>query len=313
MPELFSGPTTDFLTKASNNVIAEELRRVFQDYYGFPPPDAEVRSWRDSLRALSGAIRLGGFLDHGMLLEYQLPLSSKRLDAMITGEGHDGRPAAVIVELKQWDDVEPSLVPECVGVRYGGRIQDKLHPSAQVGQYCQYLADVHTSFHPGGIKLDACSFLHDFIHDEGSELLSTRHANILGVYPLFAGDRVDDLVQYLTDRIGGGKGFQILRTVRDGRYQPHKKYSTTRAHEGARARLRASGRADGRSIPRARQRLLRARPRVRGQEDPAGEHQGSAVRRRDCALGAPWQRSARGDSLGFVLHESDARGWMRLN
>lgn len=223
MPELYSGTTSDFLTKSSQNQIADELRTAFFAYYGFEPGDPEKRSWRNSLRALEGAIRLGEFTDHGLFLEYQLPLSSKRLDAMITGDGHDGRPAAVIVELKQWDSAEPSDVPECVGIRYNGRIHDKLHPSAQAGQYKQYLADAHESFHSGGVRLDACSFLHDFIYDEGSELYSPRHANILGVYPLFAGDRVDDLVEYLDDRIGGGKGLQILRTIRHGRYRPHKK------------------------------------------------------------------------------------------
>jgi uncharacterized protein len=223
MPELYHGPTTDFLEKSQQNRIAEELRGAFFEYYGYEPPDSERRAWRNSLRALEGAIRLGGFTDHGLLLEYQLPLSSRRLDAMLTGRGHDGDPAAVIAELKQWDHVESSEVPECVGVRYGGRIRDVLHPSAQVGQYRQYLVDAHTSFHPGGVRLDACSYLHDFLFDEGSELLSHRHANLLGVYPLFAGDRVDDLVQYLDDRIGGGRGQQILRTVREGRYRPHKK------------------------------------------------------------------------------------------
>lgn len=223
MPQLYSGTTTDFLEKESQNRIATALRDAFFGFYGYQPPDSEQRSWRNSLRALAGAIRLGDFRDHGLFLEYQLPLSSKRLDAMITGEDPDGRPSAVIVELKQWDDALPSEVPECVGVHYGGRIRDVLHPSAQAGQYCQYLTDSHTAFHSGEVRLAACSYLHDFVWDQASELFAPRHAKILGVYPLFAGDRIDDLVEFLGDRVGGGKGLAILRRVRDGRYRPHKK------------------------------------------------------------------------------------------
>jgi len=232
MPELYSGPTTEFLRHSEQNRIAETLRAAFFEQFGFNPSPSEQRSWRNSLRALEGAVRMGGFTDHGLLLEYQLPLSSRRLDAMITGgtpggEDQAGAPSAVIVELKQWDAVEPSEVPECVGVRYGGRIRDMLHPSAQVGQYCGYLADVHTGFHPapegGGVRLDACSYLHDFQHNPASELLSERHAALLGRFPLFAGDRVDDLVGYLDQRVGGGDGLRILRTIREGRYQPHKR------------------------------------------------------------------------------------------
>ena len=232
MPQLFAGPTPEFLCHSEQNRIAETLRTAFFEQFGFNPSSSEQRSWRNSLRALEGAVRMGGFTDHGLLLEYQLPLSSRRLDAMITGgapreSDQAGESSAVIVELKQWDDVEPSDVPECVGVRYGGRIRDVLHPSAQVGQYRGYLADVHTGFHPvpegGGVQLDACSYLHDFLHDPASELLSARHAPLLGRFPLFAGDRVDDLVGYLDRRVGGGDGLRILRTIREGRYRPHKR------------------------------------------------------------------------------------------
>jgi uncharacterized protein len=223
MPELYSGPTTAFIAEVERNRIAETLRQAWFNARGFEPSDSEVRSWRNSLKALANAVRAAGLRDHGILLEYQLPMSSLRLDAMLTGTDRDGRPGAVIVELKQWDDAAPSPVPECVGVAYGGKLRDVLHPSAQVGQYARYLADTHTAFHDGAIRLGACAFLHDFLHDEGSELLDARHANLLGVFPLFAGDRVDELVAFLDDRLGAGGGLPVLRDVREGRYRPHKK------------------------------------------------------------------------------------------
>ncbi len=222
--ELYWGPTSTFVEHTKHNEIADRLRSAFFDHYGWNPPESEVRSWRNSLRALSNAIELGGLLDHGVLLEYQLPLTSKRLDAMITGHDRDGRAAAVIVELKQWsDDVQPSRVEDMVTVRYGHGLKETLHPSAQVGQYQQYLADAHETFHEGEVLLRACSYLHDFRHDEQSELLAARHANTLGIYPLFAGDRVTELVQFLDDHLGDGRGLGVLRSVREGRYRPHKK------------------------------------------------------------------------------------------
>lgn len=223
MTQLYQGPTTDFVEQATQNRIAETLRQAFFSYSGFEPSPSEMRSWRNSLRALANAVSSARLDDHGILLEFQLPMSSRRIDALITGHGHEGRPSAVIVELKQWDDVEPSDVPECVGVRYGGRIRDALHPSAQAGSYRQYLADSHAAFTEEGLRLDACAFLHDFIFDEQSELLADRHRDLLGVYPLFAGDRVSDLVDFLSDRLGGGGGMAVLPVVRDGRYRPHKK------------------------------------------------------------------------------------------
>jgi uncharacterized protein len=223
MAQLWCGPTTGFCEEVTQGRIAEVLRQAWFDDRGFEPSASEQRSWRNSLRALGNAVRLAGLTDHGILLEYQLPLSSLRIDAVLTGTDRDGRAAAVIVELKQWDDALPSTVPECVGVTYGGKVRDKLHPSAQAQQYRLYLADTHSAFHDGAIRLGACAFLHDFIHDEGSELLADRHANLLGVYPLFAGDRIDELVAFLDDRLGAGGGLPVLEAVRSGTYRPAKK------------------------------------------------------------------------------------------
>jgi uncharacterized protein len=220
---LWAGPTTKFVQQASQNTIAETLRAEFERLRGFQPSTSELRSWRNSLRALANAVELSNLRDHGIALELQVPLSSCRIDALLTGTDDGGQERAVIVELKQWDDASASTVPECVGVMYGGRIRDVLHPSAQAGQYRTYLADTHSAFHDGAIGLSACSFLHDFVHDPASELLSNRHADILGVYPLFAGDRVTELVEFLRDKLSAGGGLPVLDRVVRGGYRAHKR------------------------------------------------------------------------------------------
>ncbi len=223
MAELYWGTTGDFVEQATQNTIAAALRTAFFNAYGYNPSPSEMRSWSNSLKALANALRYGGFLDHGIFLEFQLPLSSLRLDALITGHDHDGQPGSVLVELKQWDRVELSDVPDCVGVMYGGKLRDQLHPSAQARQYRLYLEDTHTAFHDGLVGLRACSFLHDFMHDDESEFYDRRYANLLGATPLFAGDRLDELITFLDDRLGGGSGLAVLHTVREGRYRPHRK------------------------------------------------------------------------------------------
>ena len=223
MVQLWAGPTTEFVEKASQNTIAETLRAEFERLRGFQPSPSELRSWRNSLRALANAVERAGLRDHGICLELQVPLSSCRIDALLTGKDEHGRERAVIVELKQWDDALASLVPECVGVMYGGRIRDVLHPSAQAGQYRTYMTDTHSAFHDGAIGLSACSFLHDFVHDPTSELLSERHADLLGVYPLFAGDRVTELIDFLWDKLGAGGGLPVLDRVVRGGYRAHKR------------------------------------------------------------------------------------------
>ena len=103
---------------------------------------SEVRSWDASLAALAADLERAGLGGVEVLAEYQLPLSSKRVDVVLAGE-HPRRagPSYVVVELKQWTHAslfedEPELV---VQPTYGPR--PVLHPVAQVRGYVEYLLD----------------------------------------------------------------------------------------------------------------------------------------------------------------------------
>lgn len=159
------------------------------------------------------------------MLEYQLPQSSKRLDCMLTGRDEAKSDRAVIVELKQWGECEDSDGEREVLTWVGGAKRDVLHPSAQVGQYRDYLADVHTAFYegPSPIGLKACAYLHNYHYDEDDILFSSKFADLLEGTPVFAGDRVDDLATYLNSDLAAGDGLPVLRRVEQSKYRPTKK------------------------------------------------------------------------------------------
>jgi hypothetical protein len=110
-----------------------------------------------------------------------------------------------------------------VTVFLGGRLRETLHPSVQVGQYRQYLADTHEAFADEGVGLRAASYLHNFMHDSQSELYAPRHANALALNPLFAGDQVSDLAEWLQADLSGGNGILVLESILHGKYKPNKK------------------------------------------------------------------------------------------
>ena len=99
-----------------------------------------------------------------ILLEYQLPLSSRRLDCMVCGYDKNDKPNSVIVELKQWDGCSDAEGDNEVLTWLGGTEREVLHPAVQVGQYKMYLEDTHPAFYEPSnkIKLNACSYLHNY-------------------------------------------------------------------------------------------------------------------------------------------------------
>jgi len=222
---LYSGMSEQFIQDTIHNRIAEKLKDAFFRQYRYRPSPSEVGSWRNSLRAVSQVFDDAGLRDHGVILEYQLPLTSKRLDCMICGHDDDDRDAAVVIELKQWESCMPTDGDNLVCTRLGGAERDVLHPSAQVGQYQQYLEDTHTAFHekPEPIRVRSCAYLHNYTAEPDDVLFDGKFSSLLTRYPTFTADDVDPLKDYLSEQIRGGDGHPVLRRIEQSRYRPSKK------------------------------------------------------------------------------------------
>jgi hypothetical protein len=222
---LYSGPSPHFIRDTTHNQIAEKLKAAFFEHYRFEPSTGEINAWRNSLRAIAGVFVEGNLQDHGVLLEYQLPLTSMRLDCMVTGRDHERRDNAVIVELKQWDRAEEAIGEKLVTTWLGGAKREVLHPSAQVGQYHMYLEDTHTAFHEGGrpVQLSSCSYLHNYLAIDDDVLFIEAFQPLLEKSPVFTADDAGKLKDFLTTHLDAGEGMEVLRRVEESPYRPCKK------------------------------------------------------------------------------------------
>jgi hypothetical protein len=221
---LYSGMSPEFLQDSVRNQIADKLSAAFFNYYRYRPSPQEINSWRNSLRAMAQIVDHAHLNDHGILLEYQLPLSSKRLDCMVCGQSGDSVDNAVIVELKQWDKCGTSETDLLVSTWVGGRQRDILHPAVQVAQYHQYLADTHTAFHEERpVQLSSCSYLHNYSKTAGDALFAPKFASILESSPVFDADGALLLSNYLKRHVGRGKGRSVLDRVEGSKYRPSRK------------------------------------------------------------------------------------------
>lgn len=222
--ELYAGSLQEFVTDTLQNEIATKLDTAFFAYNGFHPSDAEIRSWRSSLRAVKDVFEYSGFEDHGILLEYQLPLTSKRLDCMICGRDKDGKDNSVIIELKQWETAQVSEVSDHVITWVAGANRDVLHPSVQVGQYKLYLEDNHTAFfEKDPVALHACSYVHNYVPTDQDALYAKQYATYLNDYPLYCERDIKALSEFLRNKLDQGNGMPVLKRIQDSKYGPSKR------------------------------------------------------------------------------------------
>lgn len=222
---LYSGTSNQFIEDNVQNQIAEKLKISFFEYFRYNPPSSEIASWRNSLRSISQVFQYSNLMDHGVIIEYQLPISSKRLDCIICGKDGAHKENAVIIELKQWEKCEEATGDNEVCTWIGGGNRDVLHPSVQVGQYKMYLEDMHTAFYEGNnpIILNACAYLHNYNLSENDLLFSTKFKEVISNYPLFTADDVNKLKGFLTEKLRLGEGIEVLKKIEESKFRPSKK------------------------------------------------------------------------------------------
>lgn len=221
--QLYSSTSNQFILDTIENRIAEKLKSSFFSHFRYNPAPSEVRSWQNSLSRLCNVLQYASLTDQGISLEYQLPRTSKRLDCMITGVNDKAAANAVIIELKQWEDISTSDIEDCVETYVGGGVREVLHPSRQVGNYQEYLEDCHTAFNSGAVTLSSCSYLHNLQFAPQNPLFDYRYSSILDKYPLFTGDQTQELSDFLKGNVGRGNGQEILKTILQSKYKASKK------------------------------------------------------------------------------------------
>jgi uncharacterized protein len=145
--------------------IAEQLRMS-----GHGVGQAERRSWERSLPVLAQDLLDAGLDKVEILVEYQLPLTSMRIDAVLAGvHPKTGRDSFVVVELKQWSAVTSfDESSRLVSVDHVQR--PRLHPGVQVAGYCDYLVDFLGALHAEPNSVAGVVYLHNAL-DAGVDIL----------------------------------------------------------------------------------------------------------------------------------------------
>ena len=217
--DLWNGPIDEFVDIATGGGFGALLEQQFVRYHRADPSEAEVNSWNRSLTALACSVKPVGQKSIGILVEYHLPLSERRIDAMFFGRDNRGD-HSVLVELKQWDAV--SLVDDfSENVLVG--VQEHVHPSQQALDYAGFLNDIHSDYSTGDVTVKPCSYCHNATVAAEETLREGRFARLLDRSPLFASAQLGQFAGFIDQEVGGGNGMSILRRVRAGRFQPSPK------------------------------------------------------------------------------------------
>ncbi|MCY0927572.1 DUF2075 domain-containing protein [Streptomyces sp. H27-H1] len=225
---LFRESAASVAARSLEGSLALYLTENFVHAHGYRPGPSEVRSWERSIPALTNALLDAGLGQVEVLLEYNLPLTSKRADAVLAGvHPSTGEPSYVVVELKQWSEAHPEEDDPML-CRVDPYTRPVLNPIEQVRGYCEYLLSFNDALaeHPG--RIAGAAYLHNATEFGVSSLRGVAQSNH-GM--LFTADKRGAFLDFLRSRLAPRSGAAAADALRDGKIRPSTQLMTVAAQE----------------------------------------------------------------------------------
>ncbi|MFE3070566.1 DNA/RNA helicase domain-containing protein [Streptomyces sp. NPDC059247] len=225
---LFRESATSVAARTLEGSLAALLAENFRHKHSHQPGASEVRSWKHSLPALTHALVEAGLGDVEVMVEYGLPLTSKRADAILAGvHPTTGEPSYVVVELKQWSEAHPEDEDPLL-CRIGSYAHPVLNPIEQVRGYCEYLLSFNGAVERSPESVAGVAFLHNATESGVRALRSvpeTPHGR------MYTGQERGAFIDFLRTRLAPKPGAEAADILLQGKVRPSKQLMSVAAAE----------------------------------------------------------------------------------
>ena len=198
---VYKNTSSGFIKDVETNQIALRIKESVLRAFGWNKiKDNEETSWINSMQFMGNVIRRAGIADDcGVLIEYNLPSTSLRVDFIISGHDESGKASFIIIELKQWKEASSTHKDGIVHTDYFGYTT---HPSYQAYSYKLYLKDYNESIYKSTIQAHSCSYLHNYVEKKPEPLKADIYKSILKESPVYFRDDQLELEEFIKIYVG---------------------------------------------------------------------------------------------------------------
>lgn len=221
---IYSGSKADFMVQVEEDTIAYTIRDNILEKMHRKTPDAEFRSWVNSLEYMYKVLNDDGIpRNSGIAIEYNLPNTAKRVDFLVSGYDAKRSANVVIIELKQWEKLNKvEGLDALVETFTGGRERRVVHPSYQAWSYAEMIRDYNEYAQIAGVNLWPCAYLHNYMRVQDDPLDDPIYKDYLDEAPAFAKGDVRKLREFIKRVVETGDDSEILYEIDNGRIKPSK-------------------------------------------------------------------------------------------
>lgn len=215
-----------FVEDIKSNCIADKITAKIRERGINAGHEREYISWQNSLQFMRNIVDDNDIDDEVRIaIEYNIPLTSKRVDFIICGADANNNDNVVVVELKQWQKAEVVAddMHYCVKTFVGRNNRIVCHPSYQAYSYACFIRNYSQKVLGDGINLIPCAYLHNYDPDFKQTLSNSIYKEWVSEAPFFIRNETEQfsafVKKYVTRRSSNG---DLLYKIDHGRLKPTK-------------------------------------------------------------------------------------------
>ena len=218
---IYRATKKQFVEDVFNNTIADNIDEAFFEHLGRHTSPNEVRSWQNSMQYMFKVVDTPELPDEaGVAIEYQIPLTAKRVDFIISGLNAQKKAQLVIIELKQWEDAEPTQKPGIVVTRFQNGKAEVAHPSYQAWSYAYMLSNYNLTIQENDVHICPCAYLHNYSPD--GMINGKLYEDYVVKAPVFLKNDAARLQDYILRYVRYCSPEDIIWKIDNGRLRPSK-------------------------------------------------------------------------------------------
>ncbi len=190
---------------------------------------SEYNSWKNSL---------GNYMFHVMnsseipndavvAVEYAIPRTKNRIDFIISGLDEKKEEKIIIIELKQWSEVQKTHKDGVVVTRFQHGSTETNHPSYQAWSYSTLLNNFNEVVYTEKIDLIPCAYLHNHVDDD--TVTNSFYKNYIEKAPLFCKGEKEKLQEFISRYVKYGGTKNLLYRIDTGNVRPSKELADSLA------------------------------------------------------------------------------------
>lgn len=218
---IYRATKKQFVEDVFNDTIADNIDSAFVEHLGRHTSPNEVRSWHNSMQYMYKVVNIPELPDDvGVAIEYQIPLTAKRIDFIISGLNAKRKEQIIIIELKQWEEAEPTQKPGIVVTRFQHGKAETAHPSYQAWSYAYMLSNYNLTIQEHGVEICPCAYLHNYMPD--GMINGQIYQDYVAKAPIFLKNDAARLQDYILRYVRYCSPEDIIWKIDNGKLRPSK-------------------------------------------------------------------------------------------